>query len=185
VTDSHDPVLASIERVELQDDGRALLSSEVRDDNYLPVADAAVEAHILGPDGVSARVPMANVPGVPGEYRAEWNAEQAGDYLTEITAARSDQPLGRDVLYFRRVDGVAENFHTQQNRALLERIAALTGGRYWQAGELTQLADQIELSAAGITAQAVRELWNMPVLLLLLLLLPLTEWLVRRWWGVI
>ncbi len=35
-------------------------------------------------------------------------------------ARRGDQPLGRDVLTFQRMDGVAENFHIEQNRELLD-----------------------------------------------------------------
>jgi uncharacterized membrane protein len=185
VIDSQGPVVASARRTELQDDGHTVLSSEVRDEDYEPVADAAVEAHILGPDGMSDRVSMAPVPGAPGKYAAEWDAARPGDYLTEINATRAGKALGRDVIYFRRIDGMAENFHTQQNRALLERIASLTGGRYWRPDELSQLAAQIDLSSAGVTARGVRDLWNMPALLLLLLALPMTEWFVRRRWGVV
>jgi uncharacterized membrane protein len=185
VTDSHGPVLAAVLHPEIQDDGHAVLSGNVRDEDYEPVADASVEAHILGPDGLAASVPMAPVPGTPGEYAAEWNAARAGDYLTEITAARSGKPLGRDVIHFRRVDGVAENFHTQQNRALLERIAALTGGRYWRPEELSHLAQEIDLSSAGVAARGTRELWNMPAVFLLLLVLAMAEWCMRRLWGVV
>jgi uncharacterized membrane protein len=192
VTDSHGRVVGAVDRPELQDDGHATLTAEVRDENYEPVADAVVEAHILGPDGLSARVPLAPVSGAPGRFRAEWSAQQSGDYLTELSAQRpsgaathAGQPLGRDVLSFRRVDGAAENFHTQQNRELLTRIAALTGGRYWRPGELATLADQISYSPAGITTHEARDLWDMPALLLLILALCCGEWLLRRRWGII
>jgi uncharacterized membrane protein len=192
VTDSRGRVVAAVDTPELQDDGHTVLSAEVRDPEYEPVADAVVEAHILGPDGLSARVPLVPVPGAPGRFRAEWSAEKSGEYLTEVTAQRAAVGasrvaplLGRDVLSFRRVDGAAENFHTQQNRELLTRIATLTGGRYWRPEELVQLADQISYSPAGITTHASRELWDMPALLLLLLALACGEWLLRRLWGVI
>jgi uncharacterized membrane protein len=192
VTDSHGRVHASVDAPELQDDGKTALSAEVRDENFQPLADAAVEAHILGPDGLSARVPLTPVPGAPGRYRAEWNADKSGDYLTEVTAERAAvaaphavQLLGRDVLSFRRVDGAAENFHTQQNRELLTRIATLTGARYWRPDELNTLADQISYSPAGISTHGTRSLWDMPVLLLLILALVGGEWLLRRLWGII
>ncbi len=185
VTDAHGPVVASVERPEIHDDGHALLAAEVRDADYELVADAAVEAHVLGPNGLAARLPMQPVWDAPGQYLLEWQAPQAGDYLTEVVATRRGQPLGRDVVYFRRLDGVAENFHTEQNRALLERIATLTGGRYWRPRELSRLADEIDLSSAGISARESRELWDMPAVLLLLLGLPMLEWLVRRLWGVV
>jgi uncharacterized membrane protein len=185
VTDSQGRVVAAVANPEIQDDGRAALSVEVRDENFQPVADASVEAHILGPDGLSARVPMAPVSGAPGRFQAEWNADKAGDYLTEVTAQHADQPLGRDVLSFRRLDGVAENFHTQQNRDLLERIATLTGGRYWRPEELANLADEISFSPAGVTTHGIKELWNMPAVFLVILVLRCAEWLVRRMGGIV
>ena len=38
------------------------------------------------------------------------------------------------------MDGVAENFHTEQNRDLLERLATQTGGQYWKPADLGKLA---------------------------------------------
>jgi uncharacterized membrane protein len=193
VTDSHGRVVATVDSPELQDDGHTALSAEVRGEDFQPVADAAVEAHILGPDGLSARVPMTPVAGAPGRFQAEWNANKAGDYLVEVTATqhpdvapgRADALLGRDVFSFRRVNGEAENFHAQQNRELLTRIATLTGGRYWRPQELAALVDEISYSPAGITTHATRALWDMPAVLLLILTLCVAEWLLRRLWGIV
>ena len=74
--------------------------------------------------------------------------------------------LGRDVVAFQRTDGVAENFHTEQNRDLLEKLSAETGGRYWKPNELGQLPREISYSEAGISVRDTKELWNMPVVFL-------------------
>jgi uncharacterized membrane protein len=185
VTDSHGPVAASVDRAEIQDDGGASLFAEVRNEDFQPVPDAQVEARILGPGSVSAKAPMSPIAGKPGLYRVDWSADQPGDYLAEIVAQHDGTPLGRDVVHFRRMDGVAENFHTEQNRELLERIAALTGGRYWRPDNLSGLPEQISLSPAGITAHGTKELWDMPAIFLSILLLAMSEWLVRRAWGIV
>jgi hypothetical protein len=67
-----------------------------------------------------------------GVYSADWDAGQAGSYVAEVTATRGQQELGRDVITFRREDGVAENFHLEQNRDLLEKLSSQTGGRYYR-----------------------------------------------------
>ena len=109
-----------------------------------PRPDAKVEAHILGPGGVGALVEMTPVPDSPGQFQAAWSAPKAGAYLTEVIAQRADpktgamKELGRDVLTFQRMDGVAENFHVEQNRDLLERLATQTGGKYWKPADLKQ-----------------------------------------------
>jgi hypothetical protein len=83
------------------------------------------------------------------------------------------------------MDGVAENFHTEQNRELLEKLASQTGGRYWRPQDLNRLPREISYSEAGITIRDTKELWNMPVVFFVLLLLRFSEWLLRRKWGVV
>ena len=80
---------------------------------------------------------------------------------------------------------MAENFHTAQNRELLEKLATETGGRYWRPSELSRLPNEISYSDAGISVRDIKELWNMPVVFLWLLLLMAAEWLLRRKWGVV
>lgn len=86
---------------------------------------------------------------------------------------------------FRRSDGVAENFHTEQNRELLEKLAKDTGGRYWTAADLGRLPSEISYSEAGISVRDTKELWDMPAVFLLLLGMVSAEWLLRRKWGVV
>jgi uncharacterized membrane protein len=185
VTGTPGRVVATIPNQMLFDDGRVQFSAEVRDKNFLPAADAHVEAHVLGPGGSAAQIEMTPDANAPGTFRTEWSADQAGSYLTEVIATRDKEELGRDVLTFARMDGVAENFHTEQNRELLEKLSAETGGRYWRPQELSKLPGEISYSEAGITVRDTKELWNMPIVFLLLLALPSAEWLLRRRWGVV
>src|SRR6185437_3194800 len=98
-----------------------------------------------------------------------WSAEKPGTYVTEIIAGRDTEEVGRDVVTFRREDGVAENFHTSQNRELLEKLSQQTGGRYYTSSQTSKLANEISYSEAGITSRETRDLWDMPVIFLLAL----------------
>ena len=191
VSDTPGHVAASVPSQMLLDNGAVTLTAEVSDRQYNPAADARVEAHILGPSGVSALVEMARVPDNPGRFQAAWTAPKAGAYLTEVTAQRADpntgavQELGRDVLTFQRMDGVAENFHVEQNRDLLERLASQTGGQYWKPADLGKLAAAIPFSEAGVTVRDTKDLWDLPLVFLVLLLLRFSEWWLRRKWGIV
>jgi uncharacterized membrane protein len=191
VSDTPGHVAASVPAQMLLDNGAVTLTAEVRDPLYNPAADAKVEAHILGPSGVSALVEMSPVPGSPGQFQAAWSAPKTGAYLTEVTAQRTDpktgtfKELGRDVLTFQRMDGIAENFHTEQNQELLERLATQTGGQYWKPADLGKLAASIPFSEAGVTMRETKDLWNLPLVFLLLLLLRFSEWWLRRKWGIV
>ena len=185
VTDTPGRVVATVPSQMLFDDGHVHFSADVRDKNYSPASDAHVEAHILGPGGSAAQIEMTPDPNSPGTFHAEWSADQAGSYLTEVVATRDKEELGRDVLNFARMDGVAENFHTEQNRDLLQKLSAETGGQYWTPQDVSRLPSEISYSEAGITVRDTKELWNMPIVFLLLVLLPSAEWLLRRRWGVV
>jgi hypothetical protein len=80
---------------------------------------------------------------------------------------------------------VAENFHTEQNRELLQKLSEETGGRYWTADEMARLPKEISYSEAGISVRDTKELWDMPVVFLALLGLMSADWLLRRKWGVV
>jgi uncharacterized membrane protein len=169
----------------LMDDGHIQLSASVRDKEYLPAPDAKVTAHLIGPDGLSVMLDMAPAADNPGTFNASWTAERPGSYLAEVNAQRRSDNLGTGTFPFERIDGVAENFHTTQNRELLQKLASETGGRYWRPDELGRLPNEISYSDAGISVRDIKELWNMPVVFLWLLLLMAAEWLLRRKWGVV
>jgi uncharacterized membrane protein len=186
VSDTPGHVTASVPSQVLLDNGAVTFTAEVRDQQYNPAADAKVEAHVLGPSGVSALVEMEPVPDSPGQFQGAWSAPSTGAYLVEITAnSGAAKELGRDVLTFQRMDGVAEQFHTEQNRDLLERLATQTGGQYWKPAELGKLASSIPFSEAGVTMRETKDLWNLPLVFLVLLLLRFCEWWLRRKWGIV
>jgi hypothetical protein len=185
VLDSPGQVVVTAANHTLMDDGHIELSANVREKDYMPAPDAKVTAHLIGPNGISVMLDMTPAADNPGVFHAAWTADKPGSYLAEVTAQKGSEQLGSDTFPFERIDGVAENFHTLQNRELLEKLATETGGRYWKADELGRLPSEISYSDAGISVRDIKELWNMPVVFLWLLLLMAAEWLLRRKWGVV
>jgi uncharacterized membrane protein len=177
-------LMVSTPKQMLNDESLVKLRADVRDKAFLPAADATVEAHILG-DGISETVDMRPDALDAGVYTADWTMPKPGSYVVEVTARRGVEDLGRDVMTFKRDDGVAENFHVEQNRELLEKLSSETGGKYYQPEDAKKLGKDINYSEAGITVRETRDLWDMPVIFLLLLMLRSGEWLLRRRWGVI
>ena len=184
VNDTPRKLMVSTPRQMLNDESLVKLRADIRDKAFLPAADATVEAHILG-DGTSETVAMHPDALDAGVYTADWTIPKSGSYVVEVTAHRGVEDLGRDVITFRRDDGVAENFHVEQNRELLEKLSSETGGKYYKPEDAQKLGKDINYSEAGITVRETRDLWDMPVIFLLLLMLRSGEWMLRRRWGVI
>ncbi|WP_035359013.1 glutamine amidotransferase [Edaphobacter aggregans] len=187
VADSPGRVTASVSSHLLMDDEKIQLAAVVRDLQFQPAVSSLVVAHILGPQGVNSFIDLSPSQETPGKYTALWNAEKPGGYLAEIMATdnASKQELGRDTLTFRREDGVAENFHTEQNRQLLQLLSNETSGRYWEPNAIKDLPNNISYSEAGISVRTTNPLWNMPTVFLVLLSLLSAEWLLRRRWGIV
>ncbi len=185
VNDTPGTVSASTPKQVLADEDKVPLRVEVRDKAYQPLAGAVVQAHFIGPDGTNATMQLQPAAAELGVYTGEWTAPRAGAYLTEVTASDANGEVGRDVITFRRDDGVAENFRSTQNRDLLEKLSAQTGGHYYTPRDARHLADEISYSEAGISEHELLDLWDMPIVLLIALALRSTEWLLRRRWGVV
>jgi uncharacterized membrane protein len=178
-------VLATTPRQVLADVEKLPLTVEVRDKNYLPASDAKVEVKVMGPAGEGGVVELQPDPSTPGTYSGEWTAKQPGQYVAEVTASRGQEEAGRDTLTFDRQDGVAESFRTGQNRELLTRLAEQTGGRYWTPSQMKRLPEEVSYSESGVTVRETRELWNMPIVFVMIAGLRSAEWLLRRKWGVV
>ncbi len=185
VTGTPTQVQASLSKSMLADESKIRFRAEARDKSYAPAGDANLVARVIGPSGSGSEVVMTPVPTESGVFEAEYNAEREGSYVVEMVAHKGAEELGRDVATFRREDGVAENFHVEQNRELLEKLAQQTGGTFRGVADAKKLGKDISYSDAGITIRETKDLWNMPIIFMLALALRSAEWLLRRRWGVI
>jgi hypothetical protein len=59
-------------------------------------------------------------------------------------------------------------------------VASETGGRYYPLASASKLADDVVFTEAGVTVRDSRDLWDMPVVFLVLALLLGAEWVYRR-----
>ena len=181
-------VVLTAERPYYVDEDEVVLRARVRDGGFEPIGDASVELSvsgdaIAGDPAAAEPLVMQPVAGEPGAYEATVVADAAGLYRFEARAELGEETLGRADYSVRRATGISEHFQIQQNRPLLERLASLTGGRYFTLGQLDELPETIQFSEAGIVERELLDLWNMPFVFLLLLLLKAGEWVLRLFWG--
>ncbi len=187
-TTAPQPVTLTSERVFYGDESTVQLRAEVRDKSYKPATDATVSLEVSDGMGPPTTVEMTPVAGERGVYEAAYETARPGIFRFEAVAksvdeAGADEELGRARFAARREDGVIEHYRVQQNRPLLERLAAATGGRYFAVNDVGRLPEAVSFSEAGSVERQVLELWNIPLAFLILLLLKAGEWLVRLYWG--
>lgn len=165
------------------DESEVTLRADVRDKKFEPAADATVSLSVSDGLGPPTTLEMTPVAGERGVYQATYETTHTGVFRFEAAAKAGDEDLGNARFAVRREDGVVEHYHTQQNRALLERLAAATGGTYFTMGDVGKLPEAVSFSDAGSVERQVLDLWSMPIIFLVLLLLKAGEWVLRLYWG--
>jgi uncharacterized membrane protein len=198
-TTAPQPVTLTSDRVFYGDESTVLLRAEVRDKTYQPATDATVTLEVSDGLGPPTTLEMTPVAGERGLYEAAYETAHTGVFRFEAVAKTADdagtdaggsatqgavaEELGRARFAARREDGVIEHYRVQQNRPLLERLSAATGGSYFAVGDVSRLPEAVSFSEAGSVERQVLDLWNIPLAFLVLILLKAGEWLLRLYWG--
>jgi hypothetical protein len=156
------------------------IRAEIRDSSYLGVNGATVTATITDPTGAETSMPLEWTVEEDGEYRTTFVPAQLGTHLISVEAEHGGVSLGKDDTEISTADLTTEFFGAEMNAPLLRRIADETGGRFYTAATVAGLSEDARFTDSGNTIVEVHELWDMPVVLILILGLVGAEWGVRR-----
>lgn len=176
-------VTTSVDRVRAG--GSVLVSAEVADSGFVRRNDARVTAHVRAPSGAVRDVPLEWAVDRDGEYRANVTLEELGTHVITVSAG-SDKPGAAtlaDSTYVGVADLGAEFYGAEMRKSLLKRIADETGGKFYTPETMRTLPEDIALNKRGVTVVNQMDLWDMPVVFVLLVGLLGAEWAYRRHRG--
>lgn len=156
------------------------LQAEIRDDAFGPVNTAQVVATVTDANGVRTDVPFRWTAARDGEYTGAFTPASPGVHTVTVTATHQDGHVGTATTHLRVGLDDEEPYEATLHRAQLERWAALTGGRYVAARDVGQLPDLIQYAGRGITVTDTHDIWDLPIVLVLLVGLLCGEWVWRR-----
>jgi uncharacterized membrane protein len=178
----HVGISTAVDRV---DPGEPIkLTAEVVDPAFAEVNDAQVIAEIRAPSGKVSEAKLEWTVTRDGEYRGSFVPEEVGTYEVKAKATRfkdgAPQDLGSSTIHARASAGDGEYFDAAMRRSLLTRISEETGGRFFAGADAKSLPEAISYTGRGVTVIEERDLWDMPILLMLLLAIIAAEWGYRR-----
>jgi uncharacterized membrane protein len=168
---SQGPLTLRIDQATGDSDAPPRIVAEALDDDGAPLDLADVGARVRNPDGSEQTLRLKQV--APGRYEAPLAAAADGAYSLGVALRKNDQQLEASAGWAKPY---AAEFALQPDRALLERVATISGGQVLQSA-----AD----AAAAVQAEAPRPTqayW--PWLVGLALLLWPLEIAIRRGWLV-
>jgi len=180
VDGSPDPVEARLpsDRVE---PGRALMiQTLVSDSGFVELNGAQVSATVVDPAGESSTLDFDWTVERDGLYAAEVRTNAAGLYQVAVEARRDDALIGQDTVYVRAEESRAEYFDFGMKEGVLRRMADETGGRFYTPATMSTLPEDLQYTGGGVTQIDELDLWDMPIIFLLLLSLIAVEWGYRR-----
>ncbi len=164
-------------------DVEIFLRAEFRDDTFRPIDDIGVTAVASHESGASYSIAMQPSNEESGVFTGNLVPQQSGMWYFEAVAERNDEPIAVSRSSMLHESGQAEHFNFRKNAGLLQRLSEVTGGRYFEADDLSALPDLLRYSSSGITETEYRAVWDAPAIFILLLMLKTSEWLLRRRWS--
>ncbi|HEY6614260.1 MAG TPA: glutamine amidotransferase, partial [Vicinamibacterales bacterium] len=171
-------VHTSTDRVEAGE--QVAITADVVGDTFVEINDALVTAKVTAPGGEITDVPLQWTGERNGQYRGTFVSSAQGMYTTAVEAMREGKLLGKGQTHVRAAPGDAEYFDATMHGARLKRIADETGGRFYTPETMASLPEDLKYTGRGVTTVEERDLWHMPIVLLLLLALICAEWGYRR-----
>ena len=158
----------------------ATLRAEIVDPNFVELNDAMVLAKLTSPDGTIVDVPMQWSGEKSGEYVASVPTHALGWYEAKIDAIHGGKTIGSAVTHVRAAPGDAEYFDATMHAPTLKRIADETGGRFYTPATVQGLSEDLKYTGRGVTTVEERDLWHLPIVMVLLIGLLCAEWGYRR-----
>ena len=158
----------------------------VRDSAFAPMPGAEVDVRVSGPDGRMETLRAARDMGdgeAPDLFVAAFAPSQPGLYRVSASVTRGGADAGSATTAVLVGGADTEMADPRLNAALLERLAATTGGRVITAGDIDQLADTLRANMPAAALVVRRDAWHNAWSFALLIALLSAEWLLRRRWG--
>lgn len=156
------------------------LRARLADEQYSDVNDATVEVTVRAPDGQEHRLPLEWTLGEDGVYEGRFVPDQRGLHVLRAEARRGRDTTRAAESALLSDDASADVEQAELRTPFLRRIADETGGRYYPLDAAGQLAEDVMYTEAGVTVRESLDLWDMPLLFLLLTALLGLEWGRRR-----
>ncbi|MFC1664155.1 glutamine amidotransferase [Pseudomonadota bacterium] len=157
------------------------LRSEVLKKNFEADNQAQVRVVVTAQSGLEQSKSLIRDSSKQGIYETDVSVANPGNYLLHVELSTPDGIIKGDETYLKVTKEGNEFYRSELNEKLLRRISHDTNGQYQPAASAEKLIDVMSESRRGSSVLVRYELWNMPLLFMLLVLLLCGEWGYRRW----
>lgn len=155
------------------------------DENFALTNEARLRAIVVDETGSRKELALEQVLGKDGLYTARFVPSRFGEYTVTATGTLGGENLGKQQALFEVKPSYAEFSDAALNVSLLTNLAEMSGGRYYPVAMADQLVDQITLVESATSQITDVDIWDMPLIFGLILLLLGLEWFLRKRGGLV
>ncbi|HWA99382.1 MAG TPA: glutamine amidotransferase [Pirellulales bacterium] len=150
-----------------------------------PILDATFKVEVQGPAGPPVAVHVRRQPSNSAGTFAE--TQPPGDYMIRVTGTHGDDLIGAAQARFLVFNQDLELDNPAADRALLESLAAMTGGHSVAPEQLPSLLDELGKATdrLRVEVQSKTTLWDTWPFFGLFVGLLGVEWYLRKKWGLV
>jgi uncharacterized membrane protein len=159
------------------------IRATVSDSTFLRANGAAVTGIATAPSGETSEFTLDWAVDRDGEYVASYVPDELGVHSLRLRAIVQGDTLDSQPSFVRVAEPTEEYFGAEMHPALLRQVAEETGGGYYEPAQAGDIARDLTYSPSGATIVRKNDLWDMPIIFLVLLLALGGEWVARRRWG--
>ena len=152
----------------------------VSDSEYAPINDATVWLKLTDPASAIQDIQLEGVIDDEGIYRGVFKVHQSGIHHIEATATSPSGEVQEASTHFLVAEPVAEFVDAGLDADLLKAMADVSGGKFYTASNADQLVTDLKGLQKIVPVAVEQEIWDMPIVLILLVGLFTLEWLMRR-----
>jgi uncharacterized membrane protein len=181
VSASPAPVMISADKDTYLPGEAVNLVAEVSDKAFTRINNAHVSVKLTDPDGRSETLALDWSGSQDGVYQTQLSAAaREGTYQIQVDATQGSLNLGSYKAAFQVKDRPVEFYDAALDSGNLQSIADQTGGRYYPLDRLGDVPEDAQYVDSETSFVEPKELWDVPILFMLLCASFGTEWFWRK-----
>ena len=157
-----------------------IINATAYDHQFELTNQAKIRAIITDENGRKREISLEQVLGQDGLYTARFIPPRRGEYRVTLVGTLGGKSLGEQNGLFEVAESYAEFANAELNAQLLQTLANTSGGRYYTLEDVSQMVNHIPLVESATSRLVDEEIWDMPLIFGIVLLLFGLEWFLRK-----